>query len=81
MKRQLLEAARIIILAIAVLTSVAGVAEARTSTATNRSCYFVPPYYVGACVDTPDCQNMCDPYWPGQGVGACLGEPLCCVCE
>lgn len=81
MKQNLAGFVRVSILAAAAVALIGGVSEARMASTASRSCYFIPPYYVGACADTPDCQNMCDPYWPGQRVGACLGEPLCCVCE
>ncbi len=81
MKERVGAVMRTAVLALAASAFIVGVAEARATATANRSCIFVPPYYVGACVDDPGCKDLCEPYWPRQGVGGCLSEPLCCVCE
>jgi hypothetical protein len=71
-------------ISVAVLVAVAlavGVFEAAPRTASN--CPFSPPDNLGACVDTADCQRMCDVEWgpaASEGICAQFGEELCCAC-
>lgn len=72
---------RLLVLVVAAVALAAGVAEARTSAA-SRDCFYNPPYYVGACYGSDEiCKALCEPYWPGQGVGGCTTGELCCICE
>jgi hypothetical protein len=68
------------IVATAVVALVAGAAEGRSARKADE-CTYLPPFYLGACTDDPNCIEMCDPYWPGTGVGACLPAWICCICE
>ncbi len=80
MKERVSAVLRISVLAVAAVALVTGVAQARTAAARD-DCFYSPPYYVGACVDDPSCKLLCEPYWPGQGVGGCTTGPFCCICE
>lgn len=81
MKERLAGFLRVAVLTVAAVALVVGVAEASIATSAEE-CRYIPPFYLGACNDdNQTCIDMCDPYWPGQGVGACLPAPVCCICE
>ncbi len=81
MSRKLAGTVRLAILALAGVALAAGAVEARTASRLD-ACYYYPPFYLGACANTPQCKDMCSAYWPpNPDIGECLNEPLCCVCE
>jgi hypothetical protein len=80
MKERLASVVRTTILTMAVAALVAGVAEARSARKADE-CTYLAPFYLGACTSNEQCQQMCDPYWPEQNVGACLPAWICCICE
>lgn len=80
MRERLVGMVRVVILTAAAVALVAGAAEARSVREADE-CTYQPPFYLGACTDNQNCKDMCEPYWPGQGVGACLPAWICCICE
>lgn len=80
MKDRIAGIMRMAILALAAGALMAGAAEARSARKVDE-CTYQPPFYLGACESHEQCQLMCDPYWPNQGVGACLPAWICCICE